>query len=134
MCDVVSSKNRKIVKELPLKVKETDIYSMPVCLNWSYLENFLTINFRKKKSLDHFSVYNRPTQLAIESLIKKFQRTFSLKDERNLACYRASVSVSIAKQPKGFSVFRNFEPTIYKIQLIQQLQLTDHRQTNNFLN
>lgn len=108
---------------------------------------------------DHFGVHNRPSRPAIESLIKKFERTFSLKDEKNLTRHRpkrsaeniAAVRDSVAARPSTSIRHRGQELNLhrstlqriltkdlhlhaYKIQLTQQLQPNDHGQRRNFTN
>lgn len=119
-------------------------------------ENF-TVTIRKIR--DHFGVHKRPSRPTIENLIKKFERTFSLKDERDLIRHRpkrsveniAAVRDSVAARPSTSIRHRCQELNIhrstlqrilkkdlhlhaYKIQLTQQLQPNDHRQRRNFTN
>lgn len=124
--------------------------------HYKHGENF-TVTIRKLR--DHFGVHNRPSRSAVENLIKKFERTFSLKDEKSLGRDRpgrsaeniAAVSASVTEHPNTSIRHRAQELNIhrstlqgilkkdlhlyaYKIQLTQELKPADHGQRRNFAN
>lgn len=83
------------------------------------------------KLRDHFAVHN-PRSLTDDNLIKKFKRTFLLKDGRNLTRRRPRrstenivvVSVNVAKQPiRHFSQELIFHCNIFQRILTKYLHL-----------
>lgn len=95
----------------------------------------------------HFDVCNRSSRHTVENLIKKFERAFSLKDDRNLThhCNKRSaedittwmlVSQNNQSPPCGISPRSWSSPAVfftkdlhfhaYKIHLTHELQPTDH--------
>lgn len=123
----------------------------------SYYENSRSVKITFRKIREFFGKHNRPTELAIQNLVKKFEKTGSVlniptpvhtrpaRSVENIAAVRDSVaesrtvSVRRRSQRLGLSntstwriMSKDLHLRAYKIQLVQELKPADHSLRRTF--